>query len=115
MTEKKSLPFGKLRYLYVGSKNVEKDLEYYTRVLGAVKVWDISSMGTRVAAVQLGEGPLILLADHRPAGSCILIFQVDSIKTLLRTFGSTAGSLREWSSRFPKDHVTGSTTLAVTR
>jgi len=80
MTEKKGLPFGKLRYLYVGSKNVEKDLEYYIRVLGAVKIWDISSMGTQVAAVQLGEGPLILLADHRPAGSCILIFQVDSIK-----------------------------------
>src|SRR5262245_15839813 len=80
MAEEKSLPFGNLRYLYIRSKSVEKDLEYYTRILGAAKVWDISSMGTRVAAVRLGEGPLILLADHRPAGSCIMIFQVQSLE-----------------------------------
>ena len=80
MGEGKSPPFGILRYLYVGSKGVQKDLDYYTKVLGAEKVWDISSSGTRVAAVRLGKGPLVLLADHRPAGSCIMIFQVESLK-----------------------------------
>ena len=77
---KKSSTFGPLRYLYIGSKSVQKDLDYYTKVLGAEKVWDISSSGTRVAAVRLGKGPLVLLADHRPAGSCIMIFQVESLK-----------------------------------
>ncbi len=80
MSEAKDLPFGTLRYLYVGSKSVEKDLDYYTGVLGAEKLWNISSFGTRVAALRLGKGPLILLADHRPAGTCILIFQVDDLK-----------------------------------
>ena len=81
MSEKKVFPFGPLRYLYVGSKSVQKDLDYYTMILGGTKAWDIPSMGTRVAAVRLGEGPLILLADHRPAGSCIMIFQVESLKS----------------------------------
>ena len=80
MAKEKDLPFGPLRYLYVGSKSAQKDLDYYTKVLGAEKVWDISSSGTRVAAVRLGKGPLVLLADHRPAGSCIMIFQVESLK-----------------------------------
>ena len=75
-----SSTFGPLRYLYIGSNSVQKDLDYYTKVLGAEKVWDISSSGTRVAAVRLGKGPLVLMADHRPAGSCIMIFQVESLK-----------------------------------
>ncbi len=79
MGEGKHLPFDNLRYLYVGSKSVQKDLEYYTNVLGAEKIWDISSSGTRVAAVRLGKGPLVLLADHRPPGSCIMIFHVESV------------------------------------
>ncbi len=79
MGSEKGLPFGQLRYLYVGSSNVDKDLEYYTGILGAQKIWDISSSGTRVAALRLGRGPSILLADHRPAGSCILIFQIQDL------------------------------------
>ena len=73
------LPFGPLRYLYVGSSDIQKDLDYYTKVLGAKKLWDLSRFGTRVAALRLGSGPLVLLADHRPARSCILIFQVDDL------------------------------------
>src|SRR5712692_1395300 len=80
MGEAKGPLFGSLRYLYIGTKNVEKDLDYYTEVLGAEKVWDISSFGTRVAALRLGKGPLLLLADHRPAPSCILIFEVDDLE-----------------------------------
>ncbi len=79
MGSEKGLPFGQLRYLYVGSSNVDKDLEYYTGILGAKKIWDISSSGTRVAALRLGRGPSILLADHRPAGSCILIFEIQDL------------------------------------
>ena len=82
MTKNKGASFGRLRYLYMGTSNVQKDVDYYTKVLGANKIWDISSFGTRVAALQLGEGPLLLLADHRPAPSCILIFQVDDLEAV---------------------------------
>jgi len=82
MKKSKGETFWRLRYLYMGTSNVQKDVDYYTKVLGAKKVWDISSFGTRVAALRLGEGPLLLLADHRPAPSCILIFQVDNLKTI---------------------------------
>src|SRR5438445_12766513 len=76
MTDKRDAPFGRLRYLYMGTSDVQKDVDYYTKVLGAKKMWDISSFGTRVAALRLGDGPLLLLAHHRPAPRCIFIFQL---------------------------------------
>jgi len=82
MKKSKAATLWCLRYLYVGTSNVQKDVDYYTKVLEAKKVWDISSFGTRVAALRLGEGPLLLLADHRPAPSCILIFQVDNLQAV---------------------------------
>ena len=78
------LPFGKLRFLYVGSSDVGKDLEYYVNTLGCKKVWDFSEFGTRVAAVEICEGPLLLLAGHRPAPSCLPIFQVDNLDSTTR-------------------------------
>ena len=82
MGSQNGLPFGPLRYMYVGSSNIQKDLDYYTEILGAKKIWDISSFGTRVVALSLGKGPLLLLADHRPARSCILIFQVRDLPAI---------------------------------
>ena len=79
MVDVDKVPFGPLRYLYIGSADIQKDLDYYTKVLGAKKIWDLSSFGTRVAGIRLGEGPTLLLADHRPARSCILIFQVEDL------------------------------------
>jgi hypothetical protein len=36
-----------------------------------------------VAAVRLrGDGPLVLLADHRPVPSCLPIFAVDNVETM---------------------------------
>jgi catechol 2,3-dioxygenase-like lactoylglutathione lyase family enzyme len=75
-----STPFGKLRFLYVGSADVKRDLDYYVKVLGSRTVWDRTAFGTRVAAVELCDGPLLLLAGHRPAPSILPIFQVDSLK-----------------------------------
>jgi predicted enzyme related to lactoylglutathione lyase len=74
------VPFGPLIYLYVGSKDVEKDLAYYRDVLGAKVLWDRTGFGARVAAVKPGEGPWVLLADHRPAGTTILIYEVKDLK-----------------------------------
>lgn len=73
-------PFGPLTYLYVGSSDTKKDLAFYTKVLGAELVWEFHGLGAHVGAVRLGEGPLLLLADHRPAKSSISIYRVDDLE-----------------------------------
>lgn len=77
--------FGPLKYCYIGSSNPQKDIDYYIKVLGARKIWDRSRFGTRVAALRLGKGPLLLIAGHRPAPGCILIFQVDNLEKVSET------------------------------
>ncbi len=82
----------RLVYLYVGSADVEADLPFYLGSLGGELVWRVESGGVEVAAVRLGEGPLVLLADHRPAGSSIQIWAVDDLDgeiERLRTAGWT--------------------------
>ena len=69
----------RLVYLYVGSADVEADLSFYLGSLGGELVWRVESGAVEVAAVRLGEGPLVLLADHRPAGSSIQIWAVDDL------------------------------------
>src|SRR5207245_3888642 len=105
MSKRKEASFGRLRYLYMGTSNVQKDVDYYTKVLGARKIWDISSFGTRVAALRLGEGPLFLLADHRPAPSCILIFQVDDLQSVSKKFDRKGGKLRGKGLEFLEGQV----------
>lgn len=75
-----SLPFGTLEFLYLGSAHFERDLAYYRDVLGAELVWNEKGMGARVAAFRLGKGPLVLLADHRPGGTCIFLYAVADLK-----------------------------------
>jgi predicted enzyme related to lactoylglutathione lyase len=67
---------GELVYLYVGTDDVARDLAFYERALGARFVWRFDAFGTEVAAVRLGPGPLVLLAEHRPAPSCLPIWSV---------------------------------------
>ena len=55
---------------------------YYEKVLGATKSWDRTAFGTRVAAVKVCDGPLLLLAGHRPAPSILPIFQVESLNAV---------------------------------
>jgi len=81
-------PLGVLRFLYVGSSDVGKDLDYYTKILEAEKVWDFISMGTRVAAVRVCAGPLLLLAGHRLAPSVLPVFEVENLKVTIKEFKS---------------------------
>ncbi|HYE76543.1 MAG TPA: VOC family protein [bacterium] len=74
-------PLGTLRYLYVGSSDIERDLAYYRDVLGATLVFDLEAFGTRVAAVDLVGSPTILLAGHRPAPSVLPIVAVEQLDT----------------------------------
>lgn len=80
-------PFGALKYLYVGTKRFDDDFAYYRDVLGARVVWSFARFGARVAAFELGEGPLYLVADHRPSPSVMPVFAVADLEV-------TAASLR---------------------
>lgn len=72
-------PLGKLAYLYIGTADFDRDVAYYRDVLGAEVVWAFNAHGAKVAAVRLGQGPLFLLADHRPAPSCMPIIAVEDL------------------------------------
>jgi len=75
-----SPPFSKLAYLYVGTSDFDRDLTYYTKVLGAQLLWNYKEFGARVAGLRLCHGPQFLLADHRPAPSCLPLFEVADLK-----------------------------------
>ena len=66
-----------LRYLYVGSADTGRDLEAWLALPGAVMRWQFRHFGADVAAVDLGAAPIVLLADHRPAGTVLPIYAVD--------------------------------------
>ncbi|MGH2678800.1 MAG: VOC family protein [Actinomycetota bacterium] len=91
---------GRLVYLYVGSKDVPADVAFYRDQLGAEVVWQRQAMGTEVAAVRLGDGPLVLLADHRDPGSVLPLWSVDDLD-------ATAAALRDsgWTGRATRVEV----------
>jgi predicted enzyme related to lactoylglutathione lyase len=74
-------PLGKLRFLYTGSKKFEADLKYYRDSIGAELLWNFKAFGARVAAFRVGEGPLVLIADHRPAPSSMSIYEAENLKS----------------------------------
>lgn len=74
----------KLRFLYLGSEKFDSDLAYYRDSLGAELVWNFKTFGARVVAFRVGEGPLLLLADHRPAPSCLPVFEVKDLNKTIR-------------------------------
>jgi Glyoxalase/Bleomycin resistance protein/Dioxygenase superfamily len=73
-------PLGELKYLYVGTRAFEEDRAYYRDVLGAEEIWNFEEFGARVAAFRVADGPLLLIADHRPAPSCLPVFAVTDLK-----------------------------------
>jgi hypothetical protein len=79
MTDR-SAPFQQLDFLYVPSRDVAADLEYFTEVLGGRVVFAVEAMGTRVAAIRLTEDPpLVLLADHLAGERPILVYRVTDL------------------------------------
>jgi hypothetical protein len=80
-------PFEQLDFLYVPSRDVAADLEFFERVLGGEVVFAIDGMGTRVAAVRLSDSaPLLLLADHLEGERPIFVYRVADL-------GATLGEL----------------------
>lgn len=63
----------------MGTKDFTRDLAYYRDVLRAELVWNLTGFGAHVAAFRMGAGPLLLLADHRPAPTCMPVYEVRSL------------------------------------
>lgn len=66
-------------YLYVGSDDVDADLRFLVDGLGGELAWRFQAFEADVAAVRMGDGPMYLVADHRPAGSVLAIVAVDDL------------------------------------
>ena len=81
--------FEQLDYVYMPSRDVAADLGYFTDVLGGRCVFAIDSMGTRVAMVELSDGPpRLLLAGHLHGDTPVLVYRVADLD-------GTASELRE--------------------
>jgi hypothetical protein len=73
-----------LDFLYVPSRDVAADLDYFTEVLGGQVRFAVEAMGTRVAAVQLSERPpLVLLAGHLQGERPVLVYRVADLDAAL--------------------------------
>jgi hypothetical protein len=87
--------FEQLDYIYTPSRDVAADVEYLTNVLGARLVFAIDSMGTRVAMVELADGPpQIVLTGHLDGDRPVLVYRVASLSKAtdaLRDRGWSAG------------------------
>ncbi len=94
-------PFWKLAYLYVGTADLDRDLAYYTEVLGAKLLWNYHEFGAKVAGVRLCEGPQYLLADHRPAPSILPIFEVGDLRATTKALRSRGWKSQDRSFEIP--------------
>ncbi len=77
-------PFEQLDFLYNPSSDVQRDVDYFTRVLGGRLVFAAEAMGIRVAAIELAlAAPLLLLADHVKGETPILVYRVKDLRSTL--------------------------------
>jgi hypothetical protein len=99
--EEPSPGLAQLDFLYTPSGDVAADLAYFTDVLGGRAVFAIEAMGTRVAAVELSDGPpLVLLTDHLEGERPILVYRVKDLDAALGAL-EARGWKRERSLEIP--------------
>jgi hypothetical protein len=69
--------FEQLDFIYMASRDVAADVRYFAEVLGADVVFAVEGMGTRVAMVELADGPpRLLLAGHLEGDRPVLVYRV---------------------------------------
>jgi hypothetical protein len=74
------MPFEQLDFIYLPSRDVAADVRHFTEVLGARLVFAVEGMGTRVAMVELTDGPpRVLLAGHLDGDRPVLVYRVADI------------------------------------
>ena len=78
------MTLGELDYLYTPSHDVVADLRYLVDVLGGTQGFAIDDDGTKVAMVEFGRPPAILLTDHLEGDRPIHVFRVDSLASARR-------------------------------
>jgi len=80
--------FESLDYLYVPSRDVAADVRTFTDVLGGRLIFAIDAMGTRVAMVELAEGPpRLVLAGHLDGERPVLVYRVADLTAASRALG----------------------------
>ncbi len=76
-----AVAFESLDFIYHPSRDVKRDVAYFTDVLGGRLRFAVEGMGTRVAAIELAPPPpLLLLADHVKGDTPILVYRVSSLR-----------------------------------
>jgi hypothetical protein len=84
VADEQPLPFGDLDFLYCPSSDVAADVAYFSEVLGGRVKFTVEAMGTRVAAIELGQrSPVVLLTDHLEGERPILLFRVPDLREAL--------------------------------
>ena len=78
------MAFASLDFVYHPSRDVKRDVEYFTEVLGGRLRFAVEGMGARVAAIELATPPpLLLLADHVKGSTPILVYRVPKLSRAL--------------------------------
>jgi len=91
-----------LRYLYVGSTDIDHDIAAWSAIQGALVRWRFQHFGADVAAIDLGSPPVILLADHRPPGSVLPIYAVDDLESAVAEMEAVGWTVHERSFGTPE-------------
>jgi hypothetical protein len=77
-------PFEALDFVYMPSRDVERDLAFFTEVIGGVLVFAIEAFGARVAQFRLSDGsPRLLLADHLEGQTPFLVYRVGDLDSAM--------------------------------
>jgi hypothetical protein len=97
-----------LRFLYVGVDNTDAALRLWVEGLGGRLRWRFQHFGADVAGVELGDGSLVLLADHRPTGSILPIYAVPDL-----TAATTAMTAAGWTVTSPMGTPEGDAAVAT--
>ena len=82
-------PFTQLDYLYTPSRDVAKDVVFFTEKLGGRLAYAIEAMGARVAKIELTGGPPhVLLTDHLDGDRPVLVYRVPDLDRALKQLRS---------------------------
>jgi hypothetical protein len=89
VTEAGDPGFERLDFVYMPSRDVARDVGYFTRVVGAELVFAIESSGTRVAMVELAAAsPNLLFADHLEGDQPILVYRVGDLEATMEALAA---------------------------
>ena len=95
------MTLGRLDYLYTPSDDVAADLRYFVDILGAELGFAIEDGGIRVAMVELGSPPAILLTDHLEGDRPVHLYAVEDLGAVRRDL-ETRGWKEERAVELPR-------------